>query len=195
MIGLRNLFPQRSHRQKVFDASSSSLPLVSTEREKSICSFLPSTQHKCEEGQFGDGRQSIFGKIQASTSNLWVLLMMIPFIQKAFDWHAEKQIRVKNLQDQCIQKAYFELREKAMDEGKQLAWEAWEIGERLKTSSISDLEKQRHQDHCIAQKLVVWKLVQESLQLDLNCTEKAYRSMRNEKELNRHLGLPRQPIV
>lgn len=156
---------------------------------------LIAAQNRPGEEAPKDSEQNGFSKVLQSISRIWVWLMMIPYFKKALHWQSKRQIQVCTLQDRCIEKAHRELKLAAERERFSLAWECCQVIEQLKTRSISDCEKQSHQDYCIAENLRCWKSTQRILQSDLVSSEKLYRSMRNVKELRRHLTLTRQPVV
>ncbi len=197
MIGLGTLFDERPglQRSKNLNLSHSNLPRVNSMRVEPMQSALTVVQRHSQKSFSDKGFHNIFCKIRNSTAQLWVLLMMIPYIQRIANWRAAKQIRVKNLQDRCIQKAHGELRKETEIEGWELYQDCCQIVKQMKTRSISNWEKQYHQDYCIASNLNNWKTTQRILKSDLKCIERFYRSTHNEKELIRHLAMPRQPVV
>lgn len=197
MIGLKADSPRRSHVQlsKNLNSSHSNTPLPSTGWTKPFKSVLAVMPSPIKGWAFRSDEQSKFGKIDLSISTLWLWLVMIPYVQRALNWHSERQIRIEKLQDQCIEKAHQELKEETQQKGYELASKSWLLVEHLKIRQISDWEKQYHQDYCIASNLDRWQWIQKTLQINLSCIEDVYRSMNSEKELRRHLALPRQPIL
>lgn len=147
-----------------------------------------------KEESLGEDGQKSCNKIKRSIFKLWAWLM-IPYLQKIKNWHSEREILIKTLQNQCIDKARIELEQEKENKGKCLALNCCQIIEDLKTSAISAWDKQFHQDYCVASNLSSWETIKSIFQSEMECIQDYYHSTRNIKSLRKHLTLARQPIV